>query len=107
MLLHFLRDTPLPAAYHPKHSAVSFQLLPPPGSLARVLRSILEVELLDVPEEIRFEHRRMEITDGILCPHQNVRACQKNHGLIVRENLLHVIEGFFPLLIAGAESCRR
>ena len=43
----------------------------------------------------------MKITDGIFYSHQNVRASQENHWLIVCENLLYAIESFLSLLVHG------
>src|SRR3981189_2573921 len=69
------------------------------GSSAGVLGRISEVQLLDVPEDIRFENGGMKIAKGVLRACQNVRACQKNHRLIFGEDLLHAGEIIFPLLV--------
>ncbi len=43
----------------------------------------------------------MEIADHVFCAHQDVRAGQKNHRLILSEYLLNAVVAFFALLVTG------
>jgi len=67
------------------------------GLIACIPRPIFEIELLHIPEDIGFQNGGMEIANGILGAGKNVRARQKNHGLILGENLLRAVIQFLPL----------
>src|SRR6202007_904247 len=75
---HFHAGIPSPAAYHSTLAPPSLPLSAP-GSSPGILRPVPLIELVDVPQHIRFNHRRMEIPDALFRADQNIRAGQENH----------------------------
>src|SRR6266576_4906823 len=85
------------AACRSRRPAVSSGLWSPRGSSGGILHSILEIELLHIPQDVGFQNGGMEIADAILRTCKNVRTRQKYHWLIFSENLLRTVIEFLPL----------
>src|SRR5258708_22931244 len=90
-LLHYCAGTLSPAACRPTPAPPSSLLRRAPGSSPRILRSVSLIQLLDIPQHVRLEDRRMKIPDALFGAYENVRAGHKNHRLILRHDFLHAV----------------
>src|ERR1700722_4161629 len=76
---------------HASFNSSRVEILGGAMAVARFARLSVDVELFNVPQRVRIENRRPEISDAILGPCQDVGARQTDHRQILGNDLLNPI----------------